>query len=127
MSAMSAAVHTARTPAFASAALASIERMRPCAKFERTTRMETCCGNEMSAAKRPWPVSSGRSSRRGTERPTNFSFGFAFGGAIRFPDLARQAQASAAAHLRGRRAHRLHDVLIAGTSAQIGREHVDKV
>src|SRR5580704_6013643 len=126
MSAVSAAVHTAWTPAFANAALGSIERMRPCAKFERTTRMCSCRGNEMSAAKRPRPVSSGRSSSRGTDRPTNFSFGFASGGAIGLPDLAGFVWASAA-HLRGGRAYRLHDALIAGAAAQIGREHVDEV
>ena len=36
-----------------------------------TTRMVHCPGNEMSAAKRPRPSSNGRSSSRGTERPTN--------------------------------------------------------
>ena len=90
-------------------------------------RMCNCCGNEISAAKRPGPVSSGRSSRRVTERPTNFSFGFASGGAIAAFLILRgrrrlQRRASA-----GRRAYRLHDVLIAGAAAQIGREHVDKL
>ena len=80
--ATSAAVHTACTPGSASAALASMALSFPCAKGERTTRMCNCCGNEISAAKRPRPVSSGRSSRRGTERPTYFVFDLVDAGAI---------------------------------------------
>ena len=69
-------------------------------------------GNEMSAAKRPRPVTSGRSSRRvGPERPTN---------------IGRRGHVRARIS-RGRRAHRLDDVLIAGAAAQIGRQHVEQV
>ncbi len=57
-----------------SAARASIDLILPCATGERTTRMCHWPGNEISAAKRPWPVRRGRSSNRGTERPTNFCF-----------------------------------------------------
>ena len=46
-------------------------RSLPCATGERTTRMCSWPGNEMSAAKRPCPVTSGRSSSRVTERPMN--------------------------------------------------------
>src|SRR4051812_15086908 len=70
MSATSAKVQTATTPGSASAAAVSILTMRPCANAERTTRMWSMWGNTTSAAKRPWPVTSGPSSRRGTERPT---------------------------------------------------------
>jgi hypothetical protein len=66
----SADVHTATTPAIASAALASIDMMRPCAWPERTTRMCSMRGKAISAAKAPRPVTNGRSSRRVTERPT---------------------------------------------------------
>ena len=69
----------------------------------------------MSAAKRPWPVSRGRSSSRGTERPTNFCFTGMSVTAHPFPHFFR------------RRAHRLDDVLVAGAAAQIGREHVEQI
>ena len=89
-------------------------RMRPCAIGERTTRMCSWCGNEISAAKRPRPVSSGRSSSRG---PTGRSKRSAQRRADSLPDLP---------HVPCRRgAHRLDDVLVAGAAAQIGREHVD--
>src|SRR5215472_5116911 len=71
ISATSAAVHIAITPALARAAVASIAAMRPCACAERTTRIWTWCANETSAAKRPWPRTKGPSSSRATERPTN--------------------------------------------------------
>ncbi len=48
---------------------ASIETIRPCAWFERTTRMWSWCGKEMSPAKRPWPRTSGGSSSRVTDWP----------------------------------------------------------
>ena len=69
----------------------------------------------MSAAKRPRPVTSGRSSSRGTRAadPTM---------------LARSAVTfTLPAHFVGRRAHRLDDVLVAGAAAEIGREHVEQV
>src|SRR5262249_44600016 len=66
----SADVHTATTPANLSAAPASIDMMRPCAWAERTRRMCSMRGKATSAAKAPRPVTNGRSSRRGTERPT---------------------------------------------------------
>src|SRR6266550_8606626 len=66
----SADVHTATTPAIASAALASIDMIRPCAWPERTTRMCSMRGKAISAAKAPRPVTNGRSSRRVPERPT---------------------------------------------------------
>src|SRR5580704_2092695 len=72
-------------------------------------------GNDTSAAKRPVPVSSGRSSSRRTERPTNFGFSAAMAG----PSLRAQ--------FLHRGPHRLDDVLIAGAAAKIGREHVDEV
>src|SRR5690349_13869924 len=70
MSATSAEVHTAATPGADLAAVVSTATMRPCAWRERTTRMCSMWGNAMSAAKRPRPVTSGASSRRGTDRPT---------------------------------------------------------
>src|SRR5215467_14504870 len=73
----SADVHTATTPAIASAALASIDMMRPCAWPERTTRMCSMRGKATSAAKAPRPVTNGRSSRRVTERPTKLMSGLA--------------------------------------------------
>ena len=85
-------------------------------------RMCSCCGNEISAAKRPRPVSSGRSSRRVSEWPT--SFGFAVAGAIAQLGLPPRF---ALPQLAGGRAHRLHDVLIAGAAAKIGRQHVDQI
>src|ERR1700722_3769008 len=121
MSATSAAVHTACTPGSASAASASIARSFPCAKCERTTRIWSCPANEISAAKRPRPVSSGRSSRRVSERPTYFVFGFAVDGAIDQPSGLRRPPLP---HLAGDGTHGLHDVLIAGAAAEIGREHV---
>ena len=63
-SATSAPVHTATTPGAPSAAPTSTARSRPYATGERTTRMVSWCGNETSAANRPAPVSSGRSSSR---------------------------------------------------------------
>src|SRR3974377_1736625 len=72
MCATSTLVHTACTPDNSSAAPASIDLIFPCAAGERTTRIIHWPGNEMSAAKRPWPKIRGRSSRRSTERPTNF-------------------------------------------------------
>ena len=59
-----APVQTATTPVARLASLVSIPRSRPSATGERTTRMTSWCGNEMSAAKRPAPVSNGRSSSR---------------------------------------------------------------
>ena len=66
---ISAAVHTATTPGPARAAAVSMERMLPCAWFERTTRMCSWCGKEISPAKRPRPVTSGGSSSRSTDWP----------------------------------------------------------
>src|SRR5215471_16201815 len=65
----SADVHTT-TPGNVSAALVSIDMMRPCAWAERTRRMCNMWGKATSAAKAPRPVTNGRSSRRVTERPT---------------------------------------------------------
>src|SRR5215470_18298327 len=73
----SADVHTATTPAKLSAALASIDVMRPCAWAERTRRMCNMWGKATSAAKAPRPVTNGRSSRRVTERPTKLMSGLA--------------------------------------------------
>src|SRR6202040_1834161 len=72
-------------------------------------------GNEMSAAKRPPPVTSGRSSSRRTERPTNFCLTPAMMGRLLGAQLQR------------RRAHRLDDVLVAGAAAQVRGEHVDQL
>src|SRR5215831_16868870 len=71
----SADVHTATTPGNLSAALVSIDMMRPCAWAERTRRMCNMRGKATSAAKAPRPVTNGRSSRRGTERPTKLMSG----------------------------------------------------
>ena len=70
MSATSSKVQTATTPGSVSAALVSTNTIRPCAWPDRTTRMCSMCGKDTSAAKRPHPVTNGRSSRRVTERPT---------------------------------------------------------
>ncbi len=67
MCATSALVHTAWTPGRASAAAASIDRIRPCATAERTTRMVHWPGNEMSAAKRPF-TGAAAAGPRGAER-----------------------------------------------------------
>src|SRR3954454_2421869 len=75
MSATSAEVQTATTPGSASAALVSIDRMRPWAWADRTTRICTMRGKTTSAANRPLPVTKGRSSRRVTDRPTKFMSG----------------------------------------------------
>src|SRR5437660_4666394 len=69
----------------------------------------------MSAAKRPAPMSKGRSSSRRTERPTNFCLMPAMMGRL------------FGAQLLHRRAHRLDDVLIAGATAEVRREHVDQL
>ena len=82
----------------------------PCATGERTTRMCHWPGNDTSAAKRPWPGSSGRSSSRATERPTNLA------GAV----ISRASRSAAGAH-------GLDDVLIAGAAAQVRRQHVEQV
>src|SRR5512139_134614 len=66
----SADVQTATTPGSASAALVSIDTMRPWAWAERTTRIWTMRGKATSAANRPRPVTRGRSSTRVTDRPT---------------------------------------------------------
>src|SRR3974390_2822089 len=83
----------------------------PCATGERTTRMAHCSAKLISAANRPSPLSSGRSSSRGTERPIYFS-----------PLIA-----ASLAHLFCCRAHRLDDVLVAGAAAEVGREHVQQI
>src|SRR3984957_9354725 len=70
MSRTSAKVHTAATPRSARAALVSTPTSRPFATGERTTRIVSWRGKPMSAAYWPRPVTSGRSSRRLTERPT---------------------------------------------------------
>src|SRR5262245_56111234 len=82
MSETSAAVQTATTPGNASAAAVSIDAIRPCACAERTTRMCSMRGKTTSAANLPWPVTSGGSSSRGTDRPTTPMSGLAPG--IRF-------------------------------------------
>ena len=68
-SATSAWVQTAATPASARAAAVSTSSRRPRATGERTTRMWSWPAKEMSAAKRPRPLSSGRSSSLGVLRP----------------------------------------------------------
>src|SRR6516225_1700397 len=68
-STMSAEVQTATTPGMARAAAVSTETMLPCAWLERTTRIWSWWGNEISPAKRPAPATSGGSSSRSTERP----------------------------------------------------------
>src|SRR6516165_388053 len=68
-STMSAEVQTATTPGMARAAAVSMETMLPWAWLERTTRIWSWCGNEISPAKRPAPATSGGSSSRSTERP----------------------------------------------------------
>src|SRR5262249_4311282 len=75
MSATSTEVQTATIPGRASAPLASIDMMRPCAWPERTTPMCSIWGKAISAAKAPRPVTSGRSSRRLTERPMTLMSG----------------------------------------------------
>ena len=75
MSATSTEVQTATIPGRASAALASMEMMRPCAWPERTTRIYSMWGKAISAAKALRPVTSGRSSRRLTERPMTLMSG----------------------------------------------------
>src|SRR5947209_180986 len=69
ISCTSAEVQTAITPGIARTASLLIPQIRPWAWAERTMRMWSICAKVISAAKRPLPVSSGRSSRRGTERP----------------------------------------------------------
>src|SRR6516164_7076045 len=56
---MSPAVQTATTPDSARAADVSTATILPWAWFERTIRMWSWCGKEMSAAKRPRPLTSG--------------------------------------------------------------------
>src|SRR5262249_3531609 len=73
----SAEVHTATTPGNLSAAVVSIDMIRPCAWAERTRRMCNMWGKATSAAKAPRPVTNGRSSRRRTERPTKLMSGLA--------------------------------------------------
>ena len=102
-------VHTANTPGSASASAASTEFRMPCAAGERTTRIvqlvrETRCRE----ANRPCPVSSGRSSSRATELP------------IGPPGIIRSA------HLGGRGADRLDDVLVAGAAAEVRRQDVEQ-
>src|SRR4051812_9307913 len=75
MSATSADVQTATTPGSASAARVSIDRIRPWAWADLTTRICTMRGKATSAANRPQPVTKGRSSRRVTDRPTKFMSG----------------------------------------------------
>src|SRR5262249_37116879 len=73
----SADVHTAATPGNLSAAVVSIDMIRPCAWAERTRRMCNMWEKATSAAKAPRPVTNGRSSRRVTERPTKLMSGLA--------------------------------------------------
>ena len=78
---------------------ASMARSLPWAKFERTTRICSCCGNEMSAANRPRPVRSGRSSSRVSDCPTCFVFARAdagFGHGRRVPPYHRCKRAHGA-------------------------------
>src|SRR6516162_11935021 len=85
MCATSALVHTACTPDNSSAVPASIDLIFPCAAGERTTRIVHWPGNEMSAAKSPWPKIKGRSSRRITERPTNFCTALIIMASVAYP------------------------------------------
>src|SRR6516162_7502064 len=71
-------------------------------------------GKDMSAAKRPWPVRSGRSSSRGTDRPMNFCF-------------ADMSSRSSFSHVLRRRSDRLDDVLVARAAAKVGRKNVEQV
>src|SRR5262249_9770509 len=89
MSATSAKVHTATTPGADRAAVVSTATMRPCAWPERTTRMCSMWGNAMSAANRPRPVTSGASSRRGTDLPTTPMSGASLRSAQRRADALR--------------------------------------
>ena len=68
----SADVQTAITPRWFKASLMSTDRILPCACIERTTRIWSWCGKLMSAAKRPRPLRSGKSSSRKTELPMKF-------------------------------------------------------
>src|SRR5262245_29002666 len=88
----------------------------PCADGERTTRMCHWSAKETSAAKRPRPSSSSRSSRRGTERPMNFCF--LSGIHLGFVSLA---------HFFRRSTNGLDDVLITGAAAEIGRQNIKQV
>src|ERR1700691_1543864 len=115
ISATSAAVHTAWTPLFASAARASIDCDFPCAKFERTTRICSCPGNDMSAANRRRTVNSVRSSRHGSERPMCCVL------------VCGRAIGSAPPQFGGGRANGFHDILVARAAAQVGRKHIDEV
>src|SRR5215831_6134420 len=72
-------------------------------------------GNETSAAKRPAPLTSGRSSSRRTERPTNFCL---------MPAIIGRLFGAQFLH---RGAHRLDDVLIAGAAAQVRGQHVNQL
>src|SRR6266566_1532353 len=110
--------------------------------------MCSCRGNETSAAKAPFPVTSGKSSSRRTERPTNVGF---IGTVTRdscpgrgavpstapqtrdpepqlwTPDLrGTRPSPSLRPHLGRRRAHCLDDVLIAGAAAQVRGQRFDQ-
>src|SRR5205807_937002 len=61
---MSAAVHTAITPGSARAADVSIEAILPWACCARTIRICSWCTKEISAEKRPPPLTNGRARRR---------------------------------------------------------------
>ena len=58
------------TPGAAAARDRSTERMRACATGLRTKTACSMRGRTRSATNWPWPVSSRRSSRRNSERPT---------------------------------------------------------
>ncbi len=68
--ATSAPLRACTTPGAALACVRSTPRMRAWATELRTKAACSMRGNSMSAMKRPWPVNSRRSSRRGIERPT---------------------------------------------------------
>src|SRR4051794_20631525 len=74
-------------------------------------RMWSWCGKEMSAAKRPRPVTSGGSSRRVTDSPNTLAF----------------SGRMSCSHLGRRRAHRREDVGVARAAAEVRRQHVGEV
>ena len=80
-SATSAPVHTATTPGAPRAARRSTARSRPNATGERTTRMVSWCGNEMSAANRPAPVRA--AGPRGFDPLADQAHGFIWSAAAR--------------------------------------------
>src|SRR5262249_15133469 len=86
---MSPAVQPAPTPGGARAADVSTATILPWAWFERTIRMWSWCGNEMSAAKRPRPLTSGGSSSRTTDCPIHLLLPAVIGPHLSWPRPCR--------------------------------------